>query len=72
METSEDGFYAARSIVNNCSIIEGHTPQQKLKPGWKELLKNPTKSRTSLCNNCGGGRIFKMPEPNGLGKGSLL
>jgi hypothetical protein len=45
---------------------------KKPKPGWKGLLKNRTRSKTSLCSNCGGERIFKMPEPNGLGKGSPL
>jgi hypothetical protein len=28
--------------------------------------------KISSCKNSWGGRIFKMPEPNGLGKGSSL
>jgi hypothetical protein len=71
-ETEEDGLYAARSIVDDRSVIEGRTPNKKLKPGSKEWLKNPTRLKTSSCNNCGGERIFKMPEPNGLGEGSSL
>jgi hypothetical protein len=71
-DTEEDGLYAARSIVDDRSIIEGCTPSKKLKPGSREWLKNPTRLKTSSCNNCGGERIFKMPEPNGLGKGSSL
>jgi hypothetical protein len=30
------------------------------------------KLKTLSCNNCGEERIFKMPEPNSLGEGSLL
>jgi hypothetical protein len=45
---------------------------KKLKPGWREWPKNPMRLKTSLCNNYGSERIFKMPEPNGLGKGSSL
>jgi hypothetical protein len=45
---------------------------KKLKPGWREWPKNPMRLKTSLCNNYGSERIFKMPEPNSLGKGSSL
>jgi hypothetical protein len=45
---------------------------KKLKLGWKELQKNLMRLKTLLCNNYGGERIFQVPEPNGLGEGSLL
>jgi hypothetical protein len=45
---------------------------KRLKRGSKEWPKNWTKSKTLSCNNCGDERIFKMPEPNSLGKGSSL
>jgi hypothetical protein len=34
-DTSKDGFYAARSIVDDRSVVEGHTPQQKAQ-AWLE------------------------------------
>jgi hypothetical protein len=71
VEAEEDGLYAARSIVDDRSVIEGRTPQQKAQAWLEELPKvNRTRLKTLSCNNYGGERIFKMPEPNGLGEGS--
>jgi hypothetical protein len=41
MDTEEDGFYAARSIVDDRSIIEGHTPQQKAQAWLKGVAEEP-------------------------------
>jgi hypothetical protein len=72
VDTEEDGLYTARSIVDDCSVVEGRTPQQKAQAWLKGWPKNLMRLKTLLCNNCGGERIFKMPEPNGLGEGSSL
>jgi hypothetical protein len=38
---SEDGFYTARSIVNNRSVVEGHTLQQKAQAWLKGVAEEP-------------------------------
>jgi hypothetical protein len=40
-DTSEDGFYAACSIVNDRSIIEGRTPQQKAQAWLEGVAEEP-------------------------------
>jgi hypothetical protein len=55
------------------AVLSKDVPHNKKpKLGWKELPKNRMRSKTLLCSNCGGERIFKVPEPNGLGEGSPL
>jgi hypothetical protein len=41
--TSEDGFYTAHSIVDDCSIIEGLTPQQKAQAWLEGVAEEPDK-----------------------------
>jgi hypothetical protein len=45
---------------------------KKHKTGSQEWPDKVTKSRTWSCRNCGGKRIFKAPEPYGLGEGITL
>jgi hypothetical protein len=40
-DTSKDGFYAARSIVDDHSIIEGHTLQQKAQAWLEGVAEEP-------------------------------
>jgi hypothetical protein len=40
-DTSEEGFYAARSIVDNQSIIEGRMPQQKAQAWLEGVAEEP-------------------------------
>jgi hypothetical protein len=39
--TDKDGFYTACSIVNNCSVIEGRTPQQKAQDWLEGVAEEP-------------------------------
>jgi hypothetical protein len=41
VETEEDGLYAARSIVDDCSVIEGCTPQQKAQAWLEGVAEEP-------------------------------
>jgi hypothetical protein len=41
--TSEDGFYTVHSIVDNCSIIEGRTLQQKAQAWLEGVAEEPDK-----------------------------
>jgi hypothetical protein len=40
-DTSKNGFYAAHSIVDDCSVIEGHTPQQKAQAWLEGVAEEP-------------------------------
>jgi hypothetical protein len=41
VDTEEDGFYAARSIVDDRSIMEGRTPQQKAQAWLEGVAEEP-------------------------------
>jgi hypothetical protein len=40
-EAEEDGLYAARSIVDDRSVIEGRTPQQKAQAWLEGVAEEP-------------------------------
>jgi hypothetical protein len=40
-DTSEDGFYAARSIIDDRSVAEGRTPQQKAQAWLEGVAEEP-------------------------------
>jgi hypothetical protein len=60
----------AKSTI--AALLKDTHHNKRLKHGWRESQKNLMRLKIWLCNNCGGKRIFKMPEPNGLGEGSSL
>jgi hypothetical protein len=66
MESETEPTYVACQIVDDC------TDQQKAQDWLAGVAGKMTTLKILSCNNYGGERIFKMPEPNSLGEGSLL